>query len=74
VNSLLFFYYCPNQEKIFSQNRKKHMAKSSNYFIKENVNTEKIGMPSFLAIVTATQIAYQRDDGIWVIPLGCLKD
>jgi predicted AAA+ superfamily ATPase len=41
---------------------------------KKNVNTEKMGLPSFLAIVTATQIAYQRDDGVWVIPLGCLKD
>ncbi|MDR1993160.1 MAG: DUF4143 domain-containing protein [Nitrososphaerota archaeon] len=41
---------------------------------KERVNTEKMGMPSFLAIITATQVAYQRDDGIWVIPLGCLKN
>ncbi|MDR2700721.1 MAG: DUF4143 domain-containing protein [Nitrososphaerota archaeon] len=41
---------------------------------KKKVNTEKMGMPSFLAIVTATQIAYQRDDGVWVVPLGCLKD
>jgi len=40
---------------------------------KKNVDTEKMGEPSFLAIVTATQIAYQRDDGVWVIPLGCLK-
>ena len=41
---------------------------------KKNVNTEKMGEPSFLAIVTATQIAHQRDDGVWVVPLGCLKD
>ena len=41
---------------------------------KKNVNTEKMGEPSFLAMVTATQIAYQRDDGVWVIPLGCLKN
>jgi len=41
---------------------------------KNNVNTEKMGKPSFLAIVTATQVAFQRDDGVWVIPLGCLKD
>jgi len=40
----------------------------------KNVNTEKMGEPSFLAIVTATQIAYQRGDSVWVIPLGCLKD
>ena len=41
---------------------------------KKNVNTEKMGEPAFLAIITATQIAHQRDDGVWVIPLGCLKD
>jgi len=41
---------------------------------KKNVNTEKMGEPSFLAIITATQVAYQREDDVWVIPLGCLKD
>jgi len=41
---------------------------------KKNVNTEKMGTPSFLAIVTATQTAYQRDDDVWIIPLGCLKN
>ena len=30
--------------------------------------------PSFLAIVTATSLAYQREDGVFVIPLACLKD
>ena len=41
---------------------------------KKNVDSERMGEPSFLAILTATQIAYQRDDSVWVIPLGCLKD
>jgi len=41
---------------------------------KKNVNTGKMGEPSFLAIVTATQVAYQRDDKVWVIPLGCLRN
>jgi predicted AAA+ superfamily ATPase len=40
----------------------------------KNVNIEKMGAPSFLAIITATQIAHQRKDGVWVIPLGCLKN
>lgn len=39
----------------------------------KNVNTEKMGKPSFLAIVTATKIGFRRDDGVFVIPLGCLK-
>ena len=29
--------------------------------------------PSFLMVLTGTSVAYQRDDGIWVVPLGCLS-
>lgn len=29
--------------------------------------------PSFLAIVTATKYGYKREDGVYVIPIGCLK-
>jgi predicted AAA+ superfamily ATPase len=29
--------------------------------------------PSFLMILTNTELGYQREDGIYVIPLGCLK-
>lgn len=28
--------------------------------------------PNFLMVLTGTSVAYQRDDGIWVVPLGCL--
>jgi len=41
---------------------------------KRSVDTSKAGEPSFLAIITATQVAYLREDGVWVIPIGCLKD
>lgn len=30
--------------------------------------------PSFLAVITASGYAYTREDGVHVIPLGCLKD
>ncbi len=30
--------------------------------------------PSFLMILTNTEMAYQREDGVYVIPLGVLKD
>ena len=29
--------------------------------------------PSFLMILTNTELGYQREDGIYVVPLGCLK-
>lgn len=37
------------------------------------VDTSKIGKPSFLMILTAGQYAYQRTDGVYVVPIGCLK-
>ena len=29
--------------------------------------------PSFLMILTAGQYAYQREDGVYVVPIACLK-
>lgn len=39
----------------------------------ERVNTDKMREPSFLMIATATEFAYQREDGVYVVPIGCLK-
>ena len=30
--------------------------------------------PSFLMVITTTNIAYTREDGVIICPLGCLKD
>ena len=39
------------------------------------IDTEKMNNPSFLMILTATgSYAYKRDDGIYVVPIGCLKN
>ena len=37
------------------------------------IDTDKIGEPSFLMILTAGQFAYRRKDGVLVVPIGCLK-
>lgn len=37
------------------------------------VDTSKIGAPSFLMVLTAGQFAYRREDGVYVVPIGCLK-
>jgi predicted AAA+ superfamily ATPase len=42
--------------------------------IRDKINTEKMGEPSFLMIITGGEFAYQRNDGIWVIPISCLKN
>ena len=34
---------------------------------------EKEGAPSFLMVLTGTEFAYRREDGVLVCPLGCLR-
>ena len=42
--------------------------------LKEVIDLDKMSKPAFLAIITATDsFAYQREDGIYVIPIACLK-
>lgn len=38
----------------------------------ERVDTEKVGSPSYLAIITGTEYAYTLPSGVHVIPLGVL--
>lgn len=41
----------------------------------DKIDTDKMQKPSFMAIIIGVgQYAYQRKDGIYVIPIGCLKD
>jgi len=40
----------------------------------EKIDTKKMGNPSFLSIISATEYAYQREDGVYVVPIGMLKD
>jgi len=42
--------------------------------LKNKVNTEKMQEPSFLMVLTGSEIAYRRDDGVFLVPIGCLKD
>ncbi|MDO4309556.1 MAG: DUF4143 domain-containing protein [Prevotella sp.] len=39
------------------------------------IDTDKMRAPSFMMILTAVgKFAYRREDGIYIVPLGCLKD
>lgn len=42
--------------------------------LRDKVDTSKVGEPAFLMIVTAGQFAYRRNDGVLIVPIGCLKD
>ena len=41
---------------------------------KNNINNERMKEPSFLMVVTGTKNAYRREDGVFVVPIDCLKD
>jgi predicted AAA+ superfamily ATPase len=42
--------------------------------LKNKINTDKMREPSFLMILTGTELAYKRVDGVLIVPIGCLKD
>ena len=42
--------------------------------LREKINLDKMKEPSFLMVLTATELGYQRKDGVYIIPIGCLRD
>lgn len=43
--------------------------------LSEKIDTKKMNAPSFLMILTAVgNYAYRRKDGVYIVPIGCLKD
>jgi hypothetical protein len=38
-----------------------------------DVDEQRMLKPSFLMILTGGQYAYRREDGVYVVPIGCLK-
>jgi hypothetical protein len=45
-----------------------HLLKLTDLISKNNLRP-----PEFLMVLTAGQYAYRRDDGVFVVPIGCLK-
>lgn len=51
---------------------KKEIEEGAKHLLKlTSITTRK---PEFLMILTGTEFAYRRDDGIYIIPLGVLRD
>ena len=34
----------------------------------------KLRLPDLKLIITGTELGYKREDGIYIVPIGCLKD
>lgn len=41
---------------------------------KNKIDTEKIKEPSFLVVLSGSNYSYQREDGVYVVSIGSLKD
>ena len=42
--------------------------------LRDKVDTDRMQMPSFLMVITSSGYAYEREDGVLVVPIGCLRD
>lgn len=43
--------------------------------LRDKIDTDKMKAPSFLMVLNGTgKYAYQREDGVYVVPIGCLRD
>ena len=42
--------------------------------IADDIDRERTGKPAFLMVVTKNKVAYQMENGVYVVPLCCLKD
>ena len=41
--------------------------------LKDKIDADKMREPSFLMVITGGKYAFQRKDGVFVVPIGCLK-
>ena len=55
-------------------NKQIEIAAKTLLTLKEKVDTDKMGEPAFLMVLTGGQFAYQREDGVLIVPIGCLKN
>lgn len=54
----------------------KHLLEIKSLIKKHNEAQEKIALrePDLLLIITGGEFAYRRSDGVFIVPIGCLKD
>jgi predicted AAA+ superfamily ATPase len=42
--------------------------------LRKKINLDKMKEPSFLMVLTAGELGYKRDDGVYIVPIGALRD
>ena len=53
-----------------------HLIELRNLIHKHNAESKvgKLREPDLLIVITGGEMAYKRNDGVCIIPIGCLKD
>jgi predicted AAA+ superfamily ATPase len=41
--------------------------------IAKDIDTDKTGAPAFLMVITKNNVAIRREDGVYEVPLACLR-
>jgi len=54
-------------------NKQLDLAAKNLLALKNRIDKNKMGEPSFLMVITGGQYAYRRSDGVLVVPVACLK-
>jgi predicted AAA+ superfamily ATPase len=42
--------------------------------LRQKINLDKMKEPSFLMVLTGTELSYRRNDGVFIVPIGCLRE
>ncbi|HAL74572.1 MAG TPA: AAA family ATPase [Clostridiales bacterium] len=42
--------------------------------LKGKIDTSRMKAPSIMMVLTGTEYGYKRDDGVYIVPIGCLKN
>ena len=54
----------------------KHLVELEKLMREKNATETQVplALPTLKIVLTGTEYGYRRDDGVFVIPLGCLRD
>lgn len=55
-------------------NKQIELAAENLLTLKNKIDIHKMGEPSFLMVLTGGQFAYRREDGVLIVPIGCLRE
>lgn len=73
---LLFESMCIRDLRVYAQSlggSDIDKAAKSLILLRDKIDTTRMKAPSFLMVLTWTTFGYRREDGVYVVPCGCLK-